>query len=287
MRSFIAFLFVIATFVGVQLPTSGPAEAQCSCTKSRLAMVKEKGVVRAGVRKDVQNFGFIDDKGNLAGFDIDIAQAVADKLGVKLELEAVSTTMRVPMLQSGRIDMIVATLTHYRKRDNGIDFSVGYFKDTGTVMVKKASGIKTLADLTGKRLSSATGAEAPHVVQKIQPQVKVQTFESYAESFLALQQGLVDGVVSDVMMLAGLRLNAPNPADYVFITGEKAQFGGGEYAIGVAENDSAWRDAINHALFAIWEDGTWDRIYDKWIGKDSKLKIAKEELNWRMNVTSP
>jgi len=275
-----------AGLIGLVLP-SGPAEAQCACEKSRLDIVKERGVVIAGVRKDVPNFGFVDAKGEHQGFDIEIAKAVAEKLGVKIKMEPVTTQTRVPLLQQGRIDMIVATLTHYIRRDGAVDFSLGYFKDTGSVIVSKESGIKTMADLKGKRIGSTTGAQAAEKVLKYQPDVKVQSFEAYSEAFIAMEQGLVDGVVSDVIMLAGLRMNSKNPNNYLYITGKDSRFGGGEYSIGVPENDSDWRDAIDHALIAIWNDGTWDKIFNKWLGSGSKIGFKKSELNWKMNVTSP
>ena len=78
-----------------------------------------------------------------------------------------------------------------------------------------------------------------------------------------------------------LRASSPKPDDYV-IVGDS--LGGGDYAIGVRENDSRWRDALNFTLQDIWKDGTWDKIYDKWIGPGTKLNLKKDEIGFKMEL---
>jgi len=256
---------------------TGSAQAQTTT----LDDVKQRGTLRAGVRQDVPGFGTVDEKGQTVGFDVDIAAELAKRFGVKLEPVPVTAATRIPLLQQGRIDLIAATLTHYRERDKVIDFSIGYFWTGQKLMVKKDSNIRSLADLAGKRAGTTVGALAIQNLTKAQPKAVGQTFEGYPEAFLAMQRGLVDAVVADVIILAGLRSRASNPDDYVII-GES--LGGGDYAIGVRENDSKWRDAINFALQDMWTDGTWDKIFDRWVGAGSALKLSKEEIGFKMVV---
>jgi polar amino acid transport system substrate-binding protein len=256
----------------------GLARAQ---TANTLEEVKQRGVLRAGVRQDVPGFGSVDEKGRTMGFDIDIATELAKRLGVKIELVPVTAATRIPLLQQGRIDLIAATLTHYRERDKVIDFSIGYFWTGQKLMVKKDSGINSLADMAGKRAGTTVGALAIQNLMKAQPKATGQTFEGYPEAFLAMQRGLVDAVVADVIILAGLRARTPNPGDYV-IVGES--LGGGDYAIGVRENDSKWRDAINFALQDMWRDGAWDTIFERWVGPASALKLTKQEIGFTMEL---
>jgi polar amino acid transport system substrate-binding protein len=256
----------------------GLARAQ---TANTLEEVKQRGVLRAGVRQDVPGFGSVDEKGRTMGFDIDIATELAKRLGVKIELVPVTAATRIPLLRQGRIDLIAATLTHYRERDKVIDFSIGYFWTGQKLMVKKDSGINSLADMAGKRAGTTVGALAIQNLMKAQPKATGQTFEGYPEAFLAMQRGLVDAVVADVIILAGLRARTPNPGDYV-IVGES--LGGGDYAIGVRENDSKWRDAINFALQDMWRDGAWDTIFERWVGPASALKLTKQEIGFTMEL---
>jgi polar amino acid transport system substrate-binding protein len=261
------------------LLVAGPALGQAPA--NTLDEVKKRGVVRVGVRQDVPGFGIVDEKGETVGFDIDIANEVGKRLGVKVELVPVTAATRIPLLQQGRIDMIAATLTHYRERDKVVDFTIGYFWTGQKLMVKKDSGIKSAADLAGKRVGTTAGALALKNLAAAQPKAVGQTFEGYPEAFLAMQRGLIDAVVADIIILAGLRANAPKPDDYL-IVGES--LGGGDYAIGVRENDSKWRDSLNFALQDMWKDGTWDKIYDKWIGPGTKLNLKKDEIGFKMEV---
>lgn len=254
--------------------------------KSLLDEVKQRGVVRVGVKQDVPAFGFVDEKGDTVGFEIDLAAEIAKRLGVKFEPVPVTSATRIPLLQQGRIDMIVATLTHYRKRDEVIDFTIGYFYSPQTLLVKKGSGIKSLADMAGKRAGTTVGAGSAENFKKAQPKGELQTFEGYPESFLALQRGLTDAVATDLIILASLRATAPAPDQYE-IVGKPGWFAGGDYAIGVRENDSKWRDQLNFILQDIWLDGTWRKIFDKWLGPQSKIGLKFEEVGFEMEVWNP
>ena len=275
-RKLLAALWLAVTVFAS--PWSG---GQTLAQTTTLDQVKQRSVLRAGVRQDVPSFGSVDEKGQTVGFDIDVAAELAKRFGVKLEVVPVTAATRIPLLQQGRIDLIAATLTHYRERDKVIDFSIGYFWTGQKLMVKKASNINSLADLAGKRAGTTVGALAIQNLTRAQPKAIGQTFEGYPEAFLAMQRGLVDAVVADVIILAGLRARSANPEDFVII-GES--IGGGDYAIGVRENDSKWRDAINFALQDMWKDGTWDQLFDRWVGPPSALKLNKDEIGFKMEV---
>ena len=269
-------LTLAATLVAVL-----PAVAQAP-TKSTLDVVLERGVLRAGVTKTVPYFGFIDEAGNHVGFDYDIVAEIARRLKVKLEVEPVTSSSRIPMLQQSRIDLVAATMTHYRERDKAIDFSVGYFYSPMTMLVKKSSGIKSVADLAGKRAGADIGSGSIKYFKIAQPNATMQTFEGFEECFLGLQNGLIDAITTDAVILAGLKASAPNPDDYVVLFNQEAIYSGGEYGIGIRENDSKWRDQINFLLMDMWKDGTWDKIFNKWIGPGTKLNLKKEEIGFQM-----
>lgn len=272
---------VFALFaLGTAVLFSSVAAAQSE--KSVLQVVKERGVLKAGVTKTVPYFGTIDEKGNHVGFDHDIMVEIAKRLGVKLEVEPVTSATRIPMLQQGRIDLVASTMTHYRKRDEVVDFSIGYFYSPQTILVKKSSGIRSVADMAGKRAGASIGSGSVKMFKEAQPKATMQTFEGFGETFLALQQGTIDAIVTDMIILAGLRANAPNPDDYVVLLNKDAVYGGGYYGLGMRENDSDWRDQINFILQDMWNDGTWARIFDKWIGSQSKLNIKREDLGFEM-----
>lgn len=273
-------LVVMAIVTAVMVWSTGtPAFAQ----KSTFDVVKERGVLKAGVRSNIPLFGFTDESGKVVGFDVDLVAEIAKSLGVKLEIVPVTGATRIPLLQQGRVDLVAAALGHYRSRDQVIDFSVEYLKTPLTILVKKTSGIKSVADMAGKRIGAAIGAGTVKVFPKVQPKATVQTFEGWPEAFLALQQGLVDAIGTDIVILSGLKNAAPNPADYVML-GKEGTFASLYFGVGVRENDSKWRDRVNFIIQDMWVDGRWDKLFEKWLGPHSKIKLTKEQLGFDMIV---
>jgi polar amino acid transport system substrate-binding protein len=249
---------------------SAPALAQ---DKPMIDDVKARGVLRAGVKNDAPYLGFVDDKGNLAGFEIDLVTDMAKRLGVKLELEPVKTSNRVQLLQQKKLDLLIATVSHYRSRDRVVDFTIPYLYTPQTLLVKADSGIKSVADLAGRRVGADAGSGAVKRLPQVQPKAILQTFQGWPEAFFALERGTVDAIGTDNILLAGLRSASPQPASFVLL-GKPGFYSGGYYAIALRENDSKSRDEINFLLQDQWSDGTWQRAFDKWLGKDSPLKLT-------------
>lgn len=272
----------IVVACSLMLAMASPGLAQEG--QSTLDEVKERGVLRAGVTNSVPNFGFIDENGKHVGFDYDIAAEIAKRLDVELEVTQVTSATRIPMLQQGRVDLVASTMSHYRERDEVVDFSIGYFYSPQTILVKADSGITGVDDMAGKRAGASIGSGSVKRFQEVQPEVTMQTFEGFGETFLALQQGMIDAIVTDAVILAGLRANAPDPVEYELLFNEEAVYGGGEYGLGVRENDSDWRDEINFMLQDMWKDGTWDEIFNKWLGPDTDMDLTKEQLGFEMTV---
>ncbi|HVO90389.1 MAG TPA: transporter substrate-binding domain-containing protein [Casimicrobiaceae bacterium] len=279
-RRFLKGATVAAGASAVGVPLSSKA---ADCGKSVLQAIKETGVLKAGVTMEVPYFGFIDERGNHVGFEYDLVVEIAKRLKAKLEVTRVTSATRIPILQQGRIDLVASTMTHYRSRDDVVDFSIDYFYSPQTLLVRKDSGIRKVADLNGKRVGAVIGAGSIKYFQEAQPGAKMQTYEGQGESFLALSQGLVDALATDATILAGLRANASNPNDFVLL-GKEGTYGGGPYGLGMRENDSKWRDAVNYALQDIWMDGTWDKLFNKWVGPNTKLQLTKELLGFEMET---
>lgn len=246
--------------------------------KAMVDDVKERGVLRAGVKNDAPYMGFVDEKGQLQGFEIDLVADLAKRMGVKIEYTPVKASNRIQLLQQKRIDLIFATVSHYRGRDKVVDFSISYLYTPQTVLVRKDSGIRKLADLAGKRVAADAASGTLKELPARQPGVTVQAFQSWPDCFFALQQGTVDGVATDNILLAGLRAAAPKPDDYVLL-GKEGFYSGGHYGVVLRENDSKSRDAINFLLQDQWTDGTWKRAFEKWLGAESPLKLTLADFD--------
>jgi polar amino acid transport system substrate-binding protein len=150
--------------------------------------------------------------------------------------------------------------------------------DGQKILVKKDGGIKSVADLAGKKVGTAKGSTSEKNIKEAQPKCKVLSFEGYPQAFLALRQGKVAAVTTDSTILLGLKNSAPNPGEYA-IVGE--YISDEPYGLGLPENDSDFRDLVNRTLVDLWNTGEYLKIYKKWFGQDTNYYLP---LNWKMET---
>ena len=236
-----------------------------------LARVEVTKLLRVGVLADNPPFSYQIGK-QWTGFDIDIAQGVANGLGIeKLDVEFVPLTLaqRLDHAATGKVDMVVAsmTVTRYREKEKHVDFSIPYFQDGAALLVKAASPIKSYTDVGGKTVGAVKGSTSSYYMKQVNPDAKVETFADNAALRAALDEGKVDAITNDYLVLVGIVANAVDPTAYR-IAGER--FTIEPYAIGTAQNQSVWRNAINHALIEMWEKGEWQNSATTWFGPGSK-----------------
>ncbi|UZP67453.1 ABC transporter substrate-binding protein [Desulfovibrio mangrovi] len=241
--------------------------------------IKTRGTLLCGVKDSVVPFGYVDEASKqLVGFDVDICKALADKLGVGLELKTVTSATRIPMVTQGSIDIAAATMTHKHERDEVIDFSITYFMDGQKLLVAADSGINSVADLKGKKVATVKGSTSEKNILAAQPDCKVLAFDEYPQAMLAMKQGKAAAVTTDSVILVGLKGSDPEPAKWS-IVGDAIS--AEPYALGIAENDSDFRDFINKSLNDMWRSGEYKAVYDKWLGPDTKYYMP---LTWTMEL---
>ncbi len=234
--------------------------------------VMEEGKVRIGVRNDNPPMSFIDDNGAWVGFDIDLANAMATQLGVEPELVPVDGTTRISFLQSGNVDMSIASMNHTRTREEAIDFSLTYFWDNQSFLIRKGT-YASIDELMGAKVAANAGSSAIPSWQEYSaelggPAPDIVEFSDKLAAMQALRDGAVEGYTEDNITLLSLAAGDPNlellPGGH-----NPVQFG-----IGVPENDSAWRDQVNYALQALWLDGTYETIYTRWfVGPERIIEL--------------
>ena len=270
-RIFLVLVSVISFIVVLSLGSVAVAD--------EMADIKAKGVLVAGVKDAVVPFGYVDEQSKqIVGFDVDICREIANKMGVKLELKPVTSATRIPQLSEGMVDIAACTMTRKVSRDDVIDFSITYFMDGQKLLVKKGSKIKSYKDLAGKKVGTAKGSTSEINMRNIQPKCSVLSFEGYPEAFLALKQGKVAAVTTDSVILIGLKGSDENPEKWE-IVGDF--FSKEPYGIGMRENESNLRDFVNKSLMEMWNDGTYKKIYEKWLGPKTKFYMP---LTWEMET---
>jgi putative glutamine transport system substrate-binding protein len=237
-----------------QVPTSG----------GYLDVIKGRGKLVVGIKYDQPPFGLLNPKTNrVEGFDADIGRELAKALlgdASKIEFVEAVTKNRTPLLQAGKVDLVIATMTITDKRKEQIDFSDVYYIAGQTLLVKKGSHINSLKDLKGKTVATAKGSTSEKNIRTLAPEAKVLLFDGYAEGFIALENGQADAVSTDDVILFGLKATAKNPDEYVFAAG---QFSSEPYGIGIKKGHPELVKFVNGTLEAMKKDGRWEAIYNK------------------------
>jgi polar amino acid transport system substrate-binding protein len=235
-----------------------------------LEKISRTGVLTAGTRGNSIPFAFINEKNEWIGFSIDLLEAIrarlAKKLGkpIKLEKKEINPANRVRLVADRTLDVECGATTYTRTRDEMIDFSINFFFTGTQLLVKKGSGIKGLADVAGKRVGAIRGTTGEQALRASQPKADVVTFQDVPAAFLALEQERVVAYAHDGILQAGVAAKASNSKAYE-VVGDF--FSKDPYSCMVPENDSKWRDFVNHTFMELIDTGKFFELYDKWFGE--------------------
>jgi ABC-type amino acid transport substrate-binding protein len=246
------------------------SEAAPVLAETVLEKISRTGVLTAGTRGTNIPHAFINEKNEWVGFSIDLLEAIRVRLEkklakrIKLVKKEVTPTTRIPLVANRTIDIECGSTTYTRGRDETVDFSINFFFTGTQLLVKRGSGIKSVADVAGKRVGVLHGGSGEKALRAAQPKADVVTFQEHPAAFLALEQGRIVAYANDGILLAGLAVSAKNPKDYE-VVGDF--FGKEPYSCMVPENDSKWRDFVNHTFMELIDSGKFFELYDKWFGE--------------------
>jgi glutamate transport system substrate-binding protein len=232
---------------------------------STLGKIQAKGELTVGVKFDVPPFGFKNPQsGDVEGFDVDLGKALADKLGVKPKfIEAISDN-RIPFLQDGTADVILSTMTINEERVEQIEFSDPYFIARGRVLVKGDSDIAGIQDLGGKRVCTALGSTYEANLKKQAPDAELNLVDSYSECLELLQNGAVDAVSTDDVILTGMIIQD----DTLKLVGD--QLTQEPYGAGIKKGEAEVVSFVNEVFQGLKDNGTWKDLHQRWVGKYTK-----------------
>jgi aspartate/glutamate/glutamine transport system substrate-binding protein len=235
--------------------------------KNALEKIKERDKIVFGVKHDTRLFGLKNPStGEVEGFDIDIAKALAKEIlgdETKVEFKEVTSKTRIPLLQKGDIDAIIATMTITEERKKEVDFTDVYFEAGQSLLVKKDSPIKGIEDLKkGTKVLAVKGSTSAQNIREKAPEAQVLEFENYAEAFTALKSGQGDALTTDNAILFGMADEDPS----FHVVG--GTFTDEPYGIAVKKGEKELLDELNKALETIKSNGEYDKIYKKWIKED-------------------
>ena len=250
---------MLLTGCGGSKTVDSSSDAQDSTTSTSA----DGGTLRMGTNATFPPYEFVGDDGNVQGIDADIAAAIADKLGMKLEITDMEFDSLIPALQSDTIDVALAGMTVTPDRQENVDFSDSYAKGVQVIIVKDGSDIASPDDLEGKSIGVQTGTTGDIYFTDDYGQEHVKQFNNGPLAVAALVNGQVDCVVIDqepaknyVAANSGLKILDTAYADE-------------DYAIAIKKGNTELLDKVNGALKELQDDGTVQSIVDKYITTDS------------------
>jgi polar amino acid transport system substrate-binding protein len=245
----------------------------------QLADVKQRGELVVGVLGTDEPNSFIDPKTReIVGYEVDLAKAIADKLGVKLRLKQLAVAARIPELQQGQVDLLAASLTHNKEREAVIDFSLTTFVTGQKVLVKKDSGIQSLGQLAGKKVVTVKGGTQEPNVRRAVPSVEVVTFDTGPQAFQALQQGKGIAFVNDeVSLLDQFAKLGPAASQYrILPTNLSVE----PLALGIRKGEKGLKAQIDAALRELEASGAAHQLFVKWYGPNTRLKFPTRDFKF-------
>jgi glutamate transport system substrate-binding protein len=224
--------------------------------------IQEEGTITIGVKFDVPPFGLNNPQtGEVEGFDVDLGNYIADRLGVEAEFREATSDNRIPLLVDGTIDLILSTMTITEERDLEIDFSEPYYVANGDVLVPSDSDIAVLDDLNGSRVCTALGSTYADTIRKEAPDADLRLVDLYSECFDQVQTGTVDAVSTDNVILTGMVIQD----DTLELLG--LDYTTEPYGVGIPDGDTEMKDFVDESVAEFIDSGAWQETYDEWVGQ--------------------
>ena len=204
-----------------------------------------------------------EENGEFTGFDIELMRAVAGHLGLETEVvnSGFDPITSGTALASGQCDIAAASITITEEREESIDFTEPYFEAEQSLLVKADSGYTSLEDLAGQRIGVQSGTTGADYAEENAPgDGEIVSFDNPGDIFVALEAGDIVGVVQDLVVNQGRVIEDDSVAVVATYPTDE------QYGFAAAEGNTEMTGAVNDALQALRDDGTYDEIYEEWFG---------------------
>jgi glutamate/aspartate transport system substrate-binding protein len=250
--------------------TTGIAQAQE--LTGTLKKIRETGSITIGHRESSIPFSYLDDKQQPIGYAMDLCAKIVDAIkadlklpALKVNLQPVTSSNRIPLLQNGTIDLECGSTTNSVQRQQQVAFGPTYFVINVSAAVKKSSGIKTFADLNGKAVASTSGTTSIPLLRGYEKAKGIDFKElqakDHAESMQLLATDRAQAFIMDDILLAGQIANQPNPGDFMILPESLRTE---PYGMMLRKDDPQFKALVDRAVAAVYKSGEINKIYAKW-----------------------
>ena len=241
------------------------AESQAEETTAEEAKTTDGGTLIVGFDQDFPPMGFVGDDGEYTGFDLELAQEVAKRLGLEYKAQPIAWDSKDALLKSGEIDCIWNGFT-MNGREDEYTWSEPYLDNQQVFVVRADSGINSEKDLAGKTVDVQTDSSAEAALKdntELSSTFSTEIIPDYNTGFMNLESGAVDAVAMDIVV-AKYQIESRS-AEFKILDYEIASE---QYGVGFAKGNDAVKDQVQKTLEEMAADGTLAKISDEWFGED-------------------
>jgi glutamate/aspartate transport system substrate-binding protein len=269
MKRFRLLTFALAV---AALGFAGLAAAQQAGT---LKKIQDSGSITIGHRDASVPFSYYDDKQQPVGYAMDLCMRIVDAVRTELKLpkldvkyQLVTSANRIPLMANGTIDLECGSTTNNLERQKQVAFTITHFVTANRWVSKKASNIKTLADLKGKTVVSTAGTTNIKQITEINAAqnlgMNIISANGHPEAFQMVETGRAVAFVMDDILLYSLVAQSRAPGDYV-ISADALSVE--PYGIMMRRDDPAFKKVVDNAMIQTYKSGAINAIYEKWFLK--------------------
>ena len=248
---------------------AAPVLAQDSGT---LKKIKDSGTITIGYRDASIPFSYLNDQQQPIGYAMDICGKIVDAVKTKLNmpnlkvaLNPVTSSTRIPLMANGTIDLECGSTTNNAERKKQVDFGMTYFVIKYRYVAKKSANMNTIADLKGQTVVSTAGTTDIKALNELNSAknmgMNILSANDHPAAFLMVETGRAKAFLMDDILLAGLVANSKNPSEF-HISSES--LGVEPYSLMLRRDDPEFKKVVDDTMAKLFKSGEIEKIYDKW-----------------------
>ncbi|HSQ88746.1 amino acid ABC transporter substrate-binding protein [Romboutsia sp.] len=250
----------------VAISTFGAIGCSKESKKDDNINAEKREEVIVGLDNTFVPMGFLDENGEIVGFDVDLAKEVFKRLDMNVKFQPIDWAMKETELNSGNIDAIWNGYSLSEERKKIVSYTEPYLENKQVIVTMKDSNIKNKTDLKGKKLGTQQGSTALDAIEKEVDVVKSLDkgapilYDTYDNAIRDLEVGRTDAIVSDEILVR-YYISKKGEEKYNIL---EDNFGEESYVVAFKKDNTQLRDKVNNTLKEMKNDGTFDEIYSKW-----------------------
>lgn len=242
---------------------------------------QQQNSITVGFDNTFVPMGYEEKNGQYAGFDIDLAKLVSEKLGIQVHFQPIDWDMKETELQNGTIDAIWNGYSATDERREKVAFTIPYMQNTQVIVSKKTSNIRSVADMKDKVLGAQTGSSGyldfeaqPELLKNHVKNNDADQYQSFNEALIDLKNDRIDALLIDRVYANYYLASEGIMDDYeIFPAGFESE----SFAVGVRKSDKILQEQLNQAFVALYQEGKFQEISQKWFGENIATTEVKGE----------